>query len=52
MNAPQITRASIRRHYVLAWRWGAICGGVAGTFAGSLLVVGALKLGLLVGGAP
>ena len=47
----QITRASIRRHYVLAWRWGAICGAVAGTFAGGLLVVAALQLGLMVGGA-
>lgn len=46
-----ITRDSVRRHYVLAWRWGAICGGAAGLLGGSLLIIGALKLGLLAGGA-
>lgn len=47
----RITRDSVRRHYILAWRWGAICGGAAGLLGGSLLVIGALKLGLLIGGA-
>ena len=50
--APQITRASIRRHYTMAWRWGAICGAVAGLFAGGLLVVAALQIGRMAGVAP
>lgn len=46
---PRLTRDAFRRQYVLAWRWGAVCGAVAGFFAGSLLVAGALRLGLLAG---
>lgn len=47
-----IGRDSIRRHYVLAWRWGMICGAAAGVLSGGALVIAALKLGLLAGGAP
>ena len=42
--------AGERVGYLSGWRWGAVCGFLAGLCAGALLVAGALQLGLRLGG--
>lgn len=38
-----------RKGYIAGWRWGLVCGATLGITAGSLLIVGALFIGRLVG---
>lgn len=51
MSAPVMRGRSFRRGYTQGWRWGAVCGALAGVLASGAIVMFFMALGRLAGAA-